>query len=210
MQQTNAYWQLITHLGSSSLLMPILAIALIGLWLASQKKVVHLWIMGLTLAVTITVISKVIFLGWGIGIASLNFTGISGHTLLATSILPILFCSVVGGSQTKFKNIGLWFGLILSFSVGISRIVLGMHSISEVVAGWMIGLVVCSVTLNAMESHRGHLAYLQLSLLIFLLAIGSTTPNYLPTHDMEIKLALLLSGHDKPYTRFHLSPEKIT
>jgi membrane-associated phospholipid phosphatase len=201
MQQTNGYWQLISHLGSSSLLMPILAIAVIGLWLSSQKKVVHLWIIGLTLAVTITVISKVFFLGWGIGIASLNFTGISGHTLLATSILPVLFFSVAGESQTKFSNIGLWFGLILSFSVGISRIVLGMHSISEVVAGWMIGLVVCGVTLNAMESHLGRLAYLQISLLFFMLAIGSTTPNYLPTHDMEIKLALLLSGHDKPYTR---------
>lgn len=31
--------------------------------------------------------------------------------------------------------------------------------------------------------------------------LGSTTSNYLPTHDWEVRLALLLSGHGRPYAR---------
>jgi hypothetical protein len=95
MQATGAYWQLITQLGSSSLLFPVLAISVATLWISNQKTAIYLWLTALTLAVTVTLATKLLFLGWGIGIASLDFTGVSGHTLLATSILPILFLSVV-------------------------------------------------------------------------------------------------------------------
>jgi len=204
MQHTHTYWQLITNLGSSSFLLPILGIAVIELWLSHQKRAVYLWLLALTLGVTLTLITKILFLGWGIGIASLNFTGVSGHTLLATSIIPILFFAVEDNSQSKFKNFGLYFGLLLSLTIGLSRIVLGMHSISEVVTGWLLGLVVCSVALSAIKSHRYSLAYLQFTVLILLLGSGTTTSNYIPAHDMEIKLALFLSGHDKPYSRSDL------
>ena len=208
MHRMNTYWQLITQLGSSSLLMPILIIGVIGLLLSRQKKAVYLWIFSLGIAVSLTLLSKILFLGWGIGIVSLDFTGISGHTMLATSILPLLFFSVEQNSTTKFRNIGLWFGLLLSLAVGISRVVLGMHSISEVVAGWIFGLVVCFIAVNAIKSHRQGVAYLQLTILILVLAFGSMTPNYIPAHESAIKLALYLSGHDKPYTRADLLKTK--
>ena len=209
MHQNETYWQLITHLGSSSLMIPIMAIAVISLWTSNQKQVVYLWMASLGLAITFTVFTKIIFFGWGIGIAWLNFTGVSGHTLLATSIYPILFFTAYGGAQTKFKNTGLWFGLILSLAVGTSRIVLGTHSISEVISGWILGLLVCMLVLDAMNQQRQRLAYLHLTALLCLLALGSTTSNYIPTHDMEIDLALLISGRDKPYSRSDLLSTKI-
>jgi membrane-associated phospholipid phosphatase len=205
MQTTGAYWQLITQLGSSSLLFPVLAISVATLWMSDQKVAIYLWLTALTLAVTVTLATKLLFLGWGIGIASLDFTGVSGHTLLATSILPILFFSVGGGAQTKLRNIGLWFGLLLGFAVGVSRVVLGMHSISEVIAGWVLGLIVCSVAIYAIKSHRQGLVYLQLLILSLLLVFGSATPNYIPAHDMSVKLALYLSGHDQPFTRSYFT-----
>jgi membrane-associated phospholipid phosphatase len=201
MFQSNSYWQLITHLGSASLLMPFFAIALIKLWLSRQKSAIYRWIIALVIGVLSTLISKVLFLGWGIGIASLNFTGISGHAFLATAIIPILFYSFSSGLQEKYKNIGFWIGLLISLLVGISRIDLGMHSISEVVSGWILGLYVCVFALSAMKWYEQRYSYLHLMIMVFLVAIGSTTPNYLPTHDLEIKLALYLSGHDKPFTR---------
>ncbi len=202
--QSNVYWQLTTQLGSSSLLLPIMLISLASLWLTHQKKVVYIWAVTLSLAITITVITKLIFMGWGLGIASLNFTGVSGHTLLATSIFPILFFSAYGGEQEKIRNIGLWLGLMLSFIVGISRVVIGAHSVSEVIAGWVLGLMVCVLVLKTIESHRQRFAYLQLIGLVCMVGLGSTTPNYLPAHNLLTKLALLMTGHDKPYTRSDL------
>jgi len=207
--QSSTYWQLITHLGSSSLLAPIMLISLINLWLSNQKQVAYLWMGTLGLAITFTIITKVMFFGWGIGIALLDFTGISGHTLLATSIYPILFYSVYGGAQTKFRNIGLLVGIVLSFLVGTSRIITGAHSMSEVIPGWILGMLVCTLVLDAMNYQRQRLAYLQVMVLLCLLAFGSIMPNYIPTHDMEIELALLMSGRDKPYTRSDLISTQI-
>ena len=206
MFKPNAYWQFITHLGSASLLLPFFGIALIELWFSHQKSAIFLWILALAIGVMLTLISKVLFLGWGIGIASLNFTGISGHAFLATSIIPIVFYSFSGGLQVKAKNIGFWLGLILSLLVGISRIVLGMHSWSEVVSGWILGLTVCVFALSVIKYNEKPYSYLHLTIMVFLIALGSTTPNYLPTHDLETKLALYLSGHDKPFTISILNP----
>lgn len=194
-------WQVITHFGSAGLLLPMLAIALMGLWQAGQRRAVRVWMLSLSFAVVITMTSKLLFMGWGLGIASLDFTGISGHTLLATSILPVLFNVISGKSESQPRYLGVWAGLILSTGVGISRIVLGMHSVSEVVAGWIIGMVVCGVALSALENRAQQPGYLRFSGLILLLAFGSTTSNYLPTHALEIRLALQLSGHDKLFTR---------
>jgi membrane-associated phospholipid phosphatase len=205
MLESNNYWQLITHLGSASLLLPFLGIAVIKLWLTRQKKALFQWIIALILGILITLTSKVLFFGWGIGIASIDFTGVSGHTFLATSVIPILFYLFPGGSQESYKNTGLWIGLILSFLIGVSRITLGMHSISEVISGWLLGLYVCKIALSAIKFHYQRYSFLQLTLLALLLTFGSTTPNYLPTHDLEMKLALYLSGHDKPFTRLNLN-----
>jgi len=208
MLQPNAYWQFITHLGSASLLLPFFGIALIELWFSCQRSAIFQWIVALAIGVMVTLISKILFLGWGIGIASLNFTGISGHAFLATSIIPIVFYSFSGGLQDKAKNIGFWIGLTLSLLVGISRIVLGMHSLSEVVSGWILGLTVCVFALSAIKYYEKRYSYLHLATMVILVAVGSTTPNYLPTHDLEIKLALTLSGHEKAFTRDILNPSK--
>ena len=207
--QSSTYWQLITHLGSSSLLIPIMVITVINLWLSNQKQVAYLWMVTLGLAITFTTITKVMFFGWGIGIALLDFTGVSGHTLLATSIYPILFYSAYGGAQTKFRNIGLWFGIVLSLLVGTSRIAIGAHSMSEVIPAWILGMLVCALVLDAMNYQRQRLAYLQVMVLVCLLVFGSIMPNYIPTHDMEIELALLMSGRDEPYTRSDLISTQI-
>lgn len=202
--QSSPFWLLITQLGSSSLLLPIMVISLVSLWLTNQKRVAYFWAVALGLAISVTVISKLMFMGWGVGVALIDFTGVSGHTLLATSIFPILFFSAYRGEQKKTKSIGLWLGLLLSFVVGISRVVIGAHSVSEVIAGWILGLMVCVFVLNAIQSHRQRFAYLQLIGLVCVLGFGSTTPNYLPAHGVLTKLALLMSGHDKPYTRSDL------
>ena len=92
-QITSSYWQLITQLGSSSLLLPVLVVSVLTLLFARQKKAVCLWLTALTFAVTFTLATKLLFLGWGIGIASLDFTGVSGHTLLSTSIFRAKSCA---------------------------------------------------------------------------------------------------------------------
>jgi membrane-associated phospholipid phosphatase len=194
-------WRVITHFGSAGLILPILTIVVIGLWQSGQRTAAGVWLIWLGLSILATVASKVLFLGWGIGVAELNFTGVSGHTVLATSVLPVFFSWVMALTPQRFNLVGALFGLGLSVGVGLSRVVLGTHSPSEVVAGWVIGLMVSAVTLYSLDGRHRRPWFASLSPLILLLALSTTTSNYLPTHDWELRLALLLSGQNQPHHR---------
>jgi len=202
---TSGYlWRVITHLGAGGILMPLLAVTAIGLWQSNQKAVVRIWLLAITLAVMLTMATKVLFFGWGYGIALLNFTGLSGHTLLATSVFPVLFSWLGASMQWRYRRAGAVFGLILGVVIGMSRVVLMAHSTSEVVAAWFVGAAVSLISLEAMKEPTQCVWFARFAPLVLLLALATTTSNYLPTHDWEIDLSLFLSGREKPHTRYQL------
>ena len=155
----------------------------------------------LSLAVTATVITKLAFFGWGIGVALFDFTGISGHTLLSMAVLPVLFTLLQKQNQKRLKLAGTFFGLLIGTVVSASRVVIGVHSISEVVIAWLLGVAVVAMTLNTLQLPFQRRRFVFLAPLVLLLAFSTPTSSYMPTHDWEVKIALLLSGRDKPYTR---------
>lgn len=201
--QPASLWPVVTHLGSSSLMLPIFGIALAGLWYAGHVAAARIWLLALAVASGITLVSKCLFLGWGIGIAALNFTGVSGHTLLAASIFPVL-CHWLFVPPSVGRYPGVVVGLLLAALIGVSRVVLGAHSVSEVViAGWM-GLVVSGLTVRALPHGARAPWFARLSPLVLLLALHTSTATYLPSHAWEVRLALYLSGHDRPFQRHDL------
>ena len=204
-QDTHYLWQVVTHLGSGSLMLPLAGITAVGLWRTHQQASLRVWFLAMTAAVVVTLVTKIAFIGWGIGIAALNFTGISGHTLIATSVLPFLFGWLLARDGERFRNSGVLLGLLLGGVVGSSRVVLGMHSSSEVMVAWIAGLIVSAVALNSLVGRVGQPPlFVRLSPLALLLSFSTTTSTYLPTHEWEVAMALLLSGRDTPYTRHQM------
>jgi len=70
----------------------------------------------------------------------------SGHAMLSAIVyltLGIFLMQIVRGRVTKLYCL-LW-ALFLTFLVGISRIYLGVHYPTDVLAGWMAGLVWASI-----------------------------------------------------------------
>ncbi|MBL8413755.1 MAG: phosphatase PAP2 family protein [Propionivibrio sp.] len=207
-QLNTAYlWSVLTHLGSTGLMMPVLVISATGLWQSFQKEAVRIWLIALALAVMVTLATKVLFFGWGFGISYLDFTGISGHTLLATSVLPVFFSWLLASEEQRISLAGAGFGLLLGAGVGVSRVALDTHTHSEVVSAWILGMAVSVLALNAMKGTIQRPWFARLSPLVLLLAFGTSTSEYLPTHDWEVKASLLLSGNSKPYTRHHLQKQ---
>ena len=201
-------WRIVTHLGSASLLLPTLAITAAGLHVSGQARALRVWLLALGAAAAATTLSKILFFGWGIGSATLDFTGISGHTLLATAILPILFSWLLstnnGPPGRRLRVTGFALGLAISIAVAVSRVVLGAHSPSEVVSAWLLGLAVSVLTLKAMQSQDRRPWFAILAPAVLLLASGQTAANYIPTHQWEVRLALLMSGREAAYTRQQL------
>jgi membrane-associated phospholipid phosphatase len=196
-------WWILTHLGASSLLLPALLLVLGGLWESGARDATKRYLLRLVIAVGITVVSKCLFFGWGIGIAALDFTGVSGHTLLATSILPVLLRGIPWPAL-QARGGGAALGGLLALVVGVSRVAVHAHSLSEVVAGWILGAAVSWPTVRQLAPLAlSHWAS-KVAPLVLLLAFNSSTATYLPTHDIEVRLALLVSGQGKPFARHHL------
>src|SRR4051812_17523224 len=84
-------WLHITRLGDFTL-MSLTAFAIAAWLFAGGEKRAALWWSVLFGAGTgVVIVTKMAFIGWGIGIRSLDFTGFSGHAMRAAAVMPVLF-----------------------------------------------------------------------------------------------------------------------
>lgn len=177
------------------------------LWRGGQQAAVRAWTTVLVPAMLVTLASKVLFFGWGVGSSRFDFTGISGHALLATSILPVLCNWLLLAQTRRLSSTGVAAGGALAVAVGVSRVAVGAHSWSEVAAAWVIGAVVSMLALRAMRPSAPRRSWpVRLAPLAVLLALATSASSYLPTHAWEVALSLQFSGRQHPFSRHDLIP----
>jgi membrane-associated phospholipid phosphatase len=205
-----AGWLLFTRLGEAQLLLPAAAVVV---WLLLRDRAVPAgpgqrglalqWMLRLGAAAALTTASKVAFIGWGLGSTALDFTGVSGHTMFATATYPLLLATAVPATWPRIRQAGALAGLALGLAVGLSRLMVDAHSVSEVLAGVLVGGWAgwLGLRLRALRPHFNA----WLSPLIGLWFV--TAPAYAPpsqSHELVTRLALGLSGRAQPYTRADL------
>lgn len=203
-EQSASSWRVLTHLGSSSLLLPLFLLVVWGVWRSGHTVAARTWLSGVLAAAVLTLFSKCLFMGWGIGSATLDFTGISGHAVLAASVYPVLLHWLLAPPPVGLRYLGVVVGLLLAAAIAVSRVVLGAHSASEVIIAWCIGLLVSTLAVRAMPQPGRPPGWVRLAPLLLLFSLHTGTATYLPSHAWEVRLSLVLSGHDKPFTRQHL------
>jgi len=200
-----SFWHFVTRLGEAQILLP----AALGLclWLARRdeaRPVVVRWLAWTGIAAAVTTVTKVAFLGWGIGNATFNFTGISGHTMFAAAVYPPLFYLTASPRSASWQRLAWLVGFALAVLIGVSRVKVGAHSWSEVTIGVAIGGTVSASTLwMARMTHPRVPLWLPVGVAAWL----SMMPMHAPastTHDMVTRLALKLSGRQTPHTRHEL------
>lgn len=192
-------WHLFTRLGEAQILLPAFLLLAVALWRRPPGRSLALQAaVALTVAAALTTASKLAFIGWGIGWPALDFTGVSGHAMFAAAIYPLLL-GALAPPRWRWPAVAL--GLLLAAAVGVSRVVVGAHSPSESVAGVLVG-----GSAGAWALARAGLVPVRLPAWAPLLAVlwFTSLPAMAPpsaTHDMVTRLALALSGHERPYVR---------
>ena len=82
-------WHLLSILGDSRLLVPAALVLIVMGWHRASRW--HLrWAVTLCVIGAMVLASKLAFLGWGIGIARLDFTGFSGHAAISAIVWPVV------------------------------------------------------------------------------------------------------------------------
>lgn len=199
------FWHLLTRLGEMQILLPAALLACLPLLREpTSRAFVGRWWLAVGTAAVLTTATKLAFIGWGIGISALNFTGISGHAMFAASVYPVLVAVLASRLPPAVQRLAFTAGLALAVGVGISRIEVGAHSMSEVIAGLALGgLVTLATTWRGPLPRDATQPIFQLLVIAWMVLTPVHTPQS-RSHYFVTRLSLMLAGHDVPHTRAEL------
>lgn len=141
-----AFWQDVTVLGSGSIITVIVALVLGYLVLANHGRTASAFGLGIAMAALSSYVLKGLFerprptaLQALIALDTYSFP--SGHSVVSGALYPmlgVLIAQVVDGRRLKAYCIGS--GVLLMVLIGVSRVYLGVHYATDVLAGWSLGL----------------------------------------------------------------------
>jgi membrane-associated phospholipid phosphatase len=198
-------WGVVTRLGESGIVLPLVLVVAIGLgWSARRPERALSLLLPVALAALLVLATKIAFMGFGWGIAGIDFTGISGHAMLAAAIYPVLVVVFVppAGPRRALAEATAATVVVL---VAVSRVAIGVHSASEVLSGCAVGALAAAVATRSIGRAGGvrlSLAWLAPALAWLLLSLPA--PPVMASHDWITGLAMSLSGRDRPYVRADL------
>ena len=202
-----AAWQYLTLFGDIAFMLPLAAT--IALYLRSARApglAIH-WGLYFLLTMSLVVLSKLAFIGWGFGIASLDFTGFSGHATRVCVLLPVLAVLAMRDAPRQRRYAVTGSAIACALLISYSRIVVHAHSMSEAVSGAALGFSAAWRFLRIAQRQRltlpGRwlLRASAIGLLLPLACFPMRGTVATPTQALLTQVALSLSGHSRPHTR---------
>lgn len=202
-----SHWQFLSRFGETTLLLPCALMLYAWFRHSREAATARQWLCAFAAAAGVTLLSKLAYMGWGLGVPALNFTGFSGHSMMAAAVLPVVLHRLVPAHSARSGWPALAAaaaGVLLAVGVSVSRFVLGVHSLSEVVGGLALGLGASVWFIALTHGHARRAApplaiALVLAFVLGLPASGATVP----THRWLEEIAVYLSSRDKPFERTH-------
>jgi membrane-associated phospholipid phosphatase len=194
-------WLAFTKLADTVVMLPAAMLCLFWLAIAREWRLAGLWCLLLGAGLLLVTATKIAFIGWGIGIPELDFTGISGHAMRAAAIMPVTLYLLAQKARPWGCRIAVIAGMGFGLGVSVSRLMLQVHSASEVMAGYILGAAISLTFIRMLvDASRIRLPKPALALgLLLLLPASMAAPA--PTEQWLQQVALSLSGHGRPFVR---------
>jgi membrane-associated phospholipid phosphatase len=128
----------LTDFGDLAVQLPVATLVLVWLFIARSRSAGLWWLYALGLIIAITAIFKVYFFSCPIAGGLRSPSGHTGLSVLVYGGVAVIFAMERIAKWERIV-IGLT-GIGLAASIGISRILLGKHSVVEVLVGFLFGL----------------------------------------------------------------------
>jgi membrane-associated phospholipid phosphatase len=202
---SRAAWALLGRLGEAQLLLPAMAATV--LWLLrtpANRPLAAAWVAAVLAAALLTTASKVAFIGWEVGYAPLDFSGLSGHAMFAAAVLPVLMRVAAGRAAPPWPRLAIAAGYLLALGIAVSRLKTGVHSVADIAPGFVLGALASAAAMRLTHAAEAPTpAWLGAALAAWLLVLPFNAPAS-RSHDWVTALSLQVSGRDKPYTRWQM------
>jgi hypothetical protein len=192
------------------------ALAITG-WLAVMRcrRAALAWCLAFGATMLVAAGSQMAFIGWGIGVRSLDFAGFSGHAARAAVLYPAALFLLLERVDRPLRRAGFVLGVLVAATVAYARVAIGAHAVSEAFSGWLLGSGVA-----LLFAARGAVTHgpatqglatqgparnrLLVSLALPLLLLPYAEPA--GAGRWITRLSLALSGHERPYVRGSWQP----
>jgi hypothetical protein len=189
----------IIDIGNTAVMLPVAGA--IAAWLVARRpwQLALCWCLMFAAGLSIVALSKIAFLGWEIGIPSLDFQALSGHAFRAAAVIPVFFFVALQGTSMSWRAAGVVLGIAVCVGLGVLLVHFHFHTASEVIASSVLGSVVSlgfmriATKLPASRINRWAVPF---SLIIFIVICGLKPSSI--SHRL-VDVALYLSGRDHPY-----------
>lgn len=146
----DAFFPAVTHLGDAFGIIAIAGIVAVVLFLRKKYKKILLLVAGVGGAVLLNLVLKLIFERprpdlWEQLVVETSFSFPSGHAMASSALA---FSIIVIAWNTRFRWYAVGAGALFMLAIGLSRLYLGVHYPTDVLAGWFVsGVWVALVTL---------------------------------------------------------------
>ncbi|MEO8838671.1 MAG: LssY C-terminal domain-containing protein [Herbaspirillum sp.] len=155
----------ITSLGDTPIVAALFVVACVLLWLKKQKYVIAGLLTSTLGATAFTALSKLVF-ERSRPVESIllesSYSFPSGHATAAVAFYGFLGYLLIRSAARWKARVSLLFAIgIFIFLIGLSRIVLGVHYLSDVWAGYLVGTLwlIVGISLTEWLSARGQIAW---------------------------------------------------
>ncbi|MFP5392337.1 MAG: phosphatase PAP2 family protein [Gammaproteobacteria bacterium] len=165
------------------------------------------WCLVFGAAMAVVIVSKLAFIGWGIGIRSLDFIGFSGHAARVGAIYPVAAYLLCREARPPVRWAAVIGASLLALLVAVSRVKVLSHSPAEAAAGLALGLAAAGAFIALMRGTRRFTPnpwLVGITVLVLVLQTRVVRGDGRPfdSHVFLTGVALNLSGHDSPYVRW--------
>ena len=208
------WWSHLSALGGLNVTV-LLGLA-VAAWLVGARswRLALAWCLLFGGAMALAAASQIAFIGWGIGIRALAFTGFSGHAARAAAVFPVALYLLAEARSHRDKcrrgramTAAFAAGALLAAGVAMARVKIGAHSGSEAVSGFLLGLGAAALfVVQARAAREGSPRPLLLGLLAATLLLPRADP--VEAHQWLTAAALKLSGRDRVYLRDNWAPAR--
>jgi membrane-associated phospholipid phosphatase len=195
-------WSYLSALGGLNV--TALIALMIAAWLVGARcwRLALAWCLLFVAGLSVAVATQVAFLGWGIGVRAVDFTGFSGHATRAASVYPVAVFLLLERRPPWLRGAGVALGALFASAVALARVKVGAHSVSEATLGFALGLTVSLLFfMRAYGNRRGQPKPLLIALALSMLVLPGGAGDPGRPHQWVTALALSLSQHDRPYER---------
>lgn len=194
-------WYSITRFGGAGLTLPLALTIALWLALGYTWRLAAGWLAIVATAISVVALTKIAFIGWGLGVREWDFTGVSGHAMLSTAVYPAGLFLTFLPMRTSLRVIGVTAGIVVGMAVGLSRVVLDAHSPSEAIAGCIIGALAAVAFVGwAWDAMPAKMSAVPIAVSLLMLTVALHDVR-VPTQRWITHVALHLSGRDHPYVR---------